>query len=127
MVNGWFRSAQFVKDGTNPWFRETEMTSDEYPDYTLGYAKEAPMRRFIDLESDIAETSLARAYCDKVIHLFDEKAAGLHPYFAYRYAKDVTKGKLPPQLHKKMQLWAMSDEHKENRYLQCYLTSKKYQ
>ena len=85
------------------------------------------MERVVELESDIARTSLARRYCDKCIHLFDEKAAGLHPYFAYRYAKDVSNGRLPPQLHQKMLLWAMSDEHKENRYLQRYLQSKKYQ
>jgi hypothetical protein len=103
------------------------MGISEYPDYTLGYAKEVTLERVVELESDIARTSLAKSYCDKCIHLFDEKAAGLHPYFAYRYAKDVVKGKLQPRLHQKMQLWAMSNEHKGNRYLQRYLTSKKYQ
>jgi hypothetical protein len=103
------------------------MTINEYPYYILGYAKEVPMKRIIELESEFAVLPIAKTYCDRFIHLFDEQAAGLHPYYAYRYAKDVTKGRLPLELHRKMQLWAMSNEHKGNRYLQRYLKCKKYQ
>jgi hypothetical protein len=109
-------------------WHEAEPFILECVECSVRYAKHVVKGRWPEAEALIrGYKKQAIEYGGLFCHQFDEKAAALCPYWAYRYAKDVVKGKLPPQLHKKMQLWAMSDEHKGNRYLQCYLTSKKYQ
>lgn len=119
---------RYARDVIQGRFPEAEEMIAGRSRLAVKYASDVIQGRFTQAEDEIAASAEeAETYCDLFVHLFDERAAGLHPHFAYRYAKDVVKGSLPPQLHQKMQLWGMSNEHKGNRYLERYLTSKRYQ
>lgn len=94
------------------------------------YATLALKSRFVAAEQLIAKeghSGYSKWYCECFSRSFDENAAALCPYWAYRYAKNVVEGKLPPKLHQKMQMWAMSEEHKGDKYIEQYLNSMKYQ
>jgi hypothetical protein len=116
-----------MRCGKGRW-HEAEPFILESAECSVRYAKHVLKGRWPEAEALISlYKKQAIEYGDLFFPQFDENAAGLHPYWAYRYAKEVLNGRLPPHLHQKMQLWAMSNEHKGDRYLVRYLNSKKYQ
>ena len=95
----------------------------------FSYAEEVIKGRWKQAEPVICTDEMVAS---KYLSLFpkwsvDIGMAGLSPLWAYTYAKDVLRGRLPPALHQKMVSWAETEEHQHNRHVRRYLHSEKYQ